>query len=678
MKSAEPRRLRIGISVGSKLFIAFFIGIVVFVALVGLLSYQISESIITKQAQNSFAQTIGKTGDNVAMVFDNIASASKKLAVDKTFTDDAAQLANSTDTSERTKLINAINVMFRSAKADSDMISTVNILFEGGGVSSEGRGIAADAYKADWVAEAAKANGQPVWFAPKGDGQVFVKLNDNYKTEPSVALARLIRNQKTGEDVGVLAIEVKLKSLQAKLGGVDGAQLFIQDAGGRYVYDADFAKLAQASEYAELKRGSAKLSASSGRQLVAVYPLEGTDWLLGGAIPVNLLTKDTVKIAQVTLFAAIAAAAFAALVGWAVVRMIARPITNMTKLMERAASGDLTGRAEAGRRKDEIGQLNAHFNEMMSNTGALIRETIESAAAVFETAASVERASLQNETSAGQIAESTRGISEGSAALAADAERGVELAERIMEGVARVIESNGEMERKADEVRRVGEEGQTHLKRLSETTGQVEDANRAINDRMEVLSSQTASVTDLLEQLNRLARQTNILSLNASIEASRVGAAGKGFQVIAQEMGSLAKESEKHLGRVADWMQSMASDITVTSEEMVRARPLFEQQFGAIVQTERLFGQIDDRMNQLAVSLHDGSEKVRQMEEAQRSLSETIMNVGAVSEQSTASVQEVAARTGEQAGISSRLTSDAKRLASLAERLKEQLVRFRV
>jgi len=125
-------------------------------------------------------------------------------------------------------------------------------------------------------------------------------------------------------------------------------------------------------------------------------------------------------------------------------------------------------------------------------------------------------------------------------------------------------------------------------------------------------------------------------------------------------------------------MQSMVSDITVTTEEMERARPLFEQQFGAIVQTERLFGQIGDRMNQFAESLKDGSEKVRLMESAQRTLQETIMSVGAVSEQSTASVQEVAAMTGEQEDISRKLVERAQQLAKLSERLKELLVRFRV
>ncbi|CAM3832445.1 methyl-accepting chemotaxis protein [Cohnella lubricantis] len=668
---------RKGFSVGSKLFITFFVGIVVFVVLVGTLSYRISEGIITKQAENSFDQTIDKTADNVNMTLANIESASKKLAVDASFTQNAKQLIDLTDKSKRTQLLNAVNESFRSAKADSDKIASVTVLYDGGGFSSEGETITSDAFQADWVPTVMEAGGQPIWLAPPGNGEDFIKAKDDYTPEPMLMIARLLRNVKTGEDIGILAVEVKVESLQSSFDGIEG-DVFIQDATGKYVYHSDASKLGQPTEYADLQEGAEEISTSSGQQLVASQGLEGTEWLLVGSIPLSLLTKDTVQIAQVTIYTAIAAAVFAALVGWGVVRIIARPITSIANLMERAASGDLTGRAPATRRKDEIGKLSSHFNEMMSNTGELIRETIDSAAAVFETAASVEQASRSTEASASRIAESTRDIAEGSASLSSDAESGVVLAEQIMVGVGRVIDSNADMESKAGQVRRVGEEGQEHLRSLSETTGQVEQANRAINLRMEALSEQTASVTGLLDQLNRLARQINILSLNAAIEANRVGAAGKGFQVIAQEMGGLAKESETHLGRVASWMQSMVSDITLTTDEMNKARPLFEQQFGAIKQAEQLFGDIGERMNQFTESLNDGSDKVRQMEAAQRTLQETIMNVGAVSEQSTASVQEVAAMTGEQAEISAKLVDHAKQLATLSERLKELLVRFRV
>lgn len=675
---AKLNPFRRGISVGSKLFIAFFVGIVLFVTLVGTLSYQISKGIITDQAEESFDETIDKTGDNVSMILDNIESASKKLAVDNTFSQNTQQLIELKDVSQRTKLMRTVNDSFRLAKADSNKIASISVLYSGGGLNSEGKGVAGDAYQADWVKTVIDANGQPVWFAPPGNNQGFVKVTDNYTPDATIMVARLLRNMKTGEDIGVLAVEVKLDSLQESLGGVENATLLLQDAAGKYVYNPDYSKLGQASEFGTLKDDSTTVSTSSGEQLVASDPLEGTEWTIVGSIPLSELTKGTAKIAQVTIYAAIAAAVFAALVGWIVVRMIARPLTNIANLMERAAGGDLTGRAQAVRRKDEIGKLSGHFNVMMSNTAELIKETIDSAAAVFETAASVEQASRSTEASASRIAESTRDIAEGSASLASDAERGVQLAEQIMGGVARVIDSNTDMELKASEVRRVGEEGQEHLRRLSESTGQVEGANRAINDRMETLSAQTESVTGLLDQLNRLARQINILSLNASIEASRVGAAGRGFQVIAQEMGSLAKESETHLGHVADWMNSMVSDITLTTDEMNKARPLFEQQFRAIVETERLFGEVGDRMNQFVESLNDGSDKVRQMEAAQQTLQETIMNVGAVSEESTASVEEVAAMTGEQADISTNLVKDSQQLAKLSERLKELLVRFRV
>ncbi|MBB6633701.1 methyl-accepting chemotaxis protein [Cohnella thailandensis] len=672
MKLGKWVQSRVSLSVGSKLFLTFFAGIVAFVAIVGGLSYEISKSIITDQAQSSFGQTIEKTTDMVGMSLDTVANASKKLALNSEFTQSVQSLTTETDVATRTALTKKTMEIFRSIKAESPSISRVSIVYEGGGVHSDGKGVSATAYQAEWFERAKQANGQPIWLSPVGEGESFVKTNDNYKQEPSIALARLIRNTLSAADIGVVVIEVNLEALSELLRGVAGADLFIADSGNRYVYSGDMAQIGQATGYDVLE------SRAVGRNLLAVHELSDTGWTLAGAIPLKELTKDTDRIAFVTIACAIAAALFAALIGWVIIRQVARPILAITKLLQGAANGDLTGRAEETNRRDEIGQLNVHYNEMVSRMGHLISETVESAGAVFETATSLEKASRGNSSSTNHIMLSTKGIAEGALLLAADAERGVELAEGIANNVRAVVDANSEMGERAYEVQRVGNEGRRHLNRLTGTTESVEQATQALNEKLTLLESQTSTIADIVEQLGRQSRQTNILALNASIEASRAGAAGKGFQVIATEMSSLANDSVAELVKVADWMHTMTADIRSATEEMNRAKPLFQEQFQAIAMTEGLFGEVNERMEAFIGSLESATGRIQEMTEVQHALQQTIMNVGSVSEQSTASAQEVASMTSEQAIISDQLVELAQGLEQLAQRLNGLLERFRV
>ncbi|RUS45499.1 methyl-accepting chemotaxis protein [Cohnella sp. AR92] len=659
-------------SVGSKLFLTFFAGIVTFVAIVGGLSYLISKSIITDQAQSSFGQTIEKTGEMVSLSLDNVANASKKLAVNATLIDRVQSLAQSSDIAARTEWMTKIMEEFRGIKAESSMIARVSIVYEGGGVHSDGKGISADAYKAEWYEKAKQANGQPIWLAPEAGGQAFVKTNDNYKQPPSIALARLIRNTKSGADVGVAIFEVKMDSLAEKLQGVKGANLFIADGSNRYVYSGDEQDIGQPTGH------DALVSGKTGSMLLSSYGLEASGWTLAGEIPLKELTKDTGRIALVTVLCAIGAAVFAAFIGWLIIRDVAKPVLAITRLLQAAANGDLTGRAKVTKRRDEIGQLNLLYNEMVSKMGQLISETVDSAGAVLETATSLEKASRGNSTSTSHIMHSTKEIEGGALQLAADAERGMGLAEAIEGNVRQVIDSNAEMEMRAGEVRRAGSEGREHLTRLTNTTGKVEQSTQALNAKLKQLESQTSTIAEIVQQLERQSKQTNILALNASIEASRAGAAGKGFQVIASEMSGLANESIAQLVKIGDWMRSMTEDIRGAAAEMNRAAPLFQEQFQAIATTESLFGEVNDRMEAFSGSLETATERIREMTTAQHSLQQTILNVVSVSEQSSASVQEVASMTAEQAEISDKLVGLAQGLEKLAEKLNNLLVRFRI
>lgn len=379
-----------------------------------------------------------------------------------------------------------------------------------------------------------------------------------------------------------------------------------------------------------------------------------------------------------TVWVAIISALLAVVVGWLMSRMIGKPLVELGHLMNEGEKGNLAVRTLFTQRQDEIGQVGKSFNGMMSKITDLVNQTNRSADSVLETARELTDASKKTALSAREIATATEDIAGGATSLAVAAENGNDLTSQISEQMKYVIEKNIRMSIATSEVQQMSERGIEQMDELTQKTLQSEQMTHSLVDRVDTLKQSTSSIRKILDVLTKITAQTNILSLNASIEAARAGAAGKGFMVVAGEIRNLADQSRESIVNVAQITEEIQREMDATVEALSAAYPLFREQTESVKEANQMFSSVKNEMDNLLIQLDEVSTSINDLNESQMTLADAMANVSAVAEQSSATSEEVASLSSEQQSVSEGLVRLSGKLEDVSSQLSESLTKFKV
>ncbi|AIQ51769.1 methyl-accepting chemotaxis protein [Paenibacillus sp. FSL R7-0331] len=680
----RPRNVQLK-SVGVKLFVILFGTIVLLSTVLGITSYYAAKGIITDEVAAASSQSIVQAADKLDFLFAEYEALSRQFAVDSSLKADMELVNNpAAGTVAKVAAEDRIRRKLDSVKGSDDRLIAIRLVsrslvdaesYKSAGVSAvrDGEQIQARMKKID------EGKGQPVWFPVLDKG--FFEMY----SESSMTMGRLLRNIQNPAAEYYMLIEIKGSALTDVLSNLHIGQtgeIRILDPQGSIVYGADNSLLGQASyiqvagaEQAGQEQSFTAKDEQGESQLVVYQPLATGGWTLLGYAPVSDFTKSADKLLYITFAVVLAAALIALLIGYVLIRLIGRPLGKLARLMEEGEQGNLQVRTSF-KGQDEIGRLGHSFNRMMEQISLLAGQSSRSAAEVLATSEQLVKASGATSAHAREVAEATGEIAQGAASLAAEAEasnRNVELMATMMQEVAGI---NAIMDSTAERVLTVSDQGAELMRTLVTQSESTVQMMKLIHENSALLQESNHLIRSILSPMIAVNKQTNILALNASIEAVRAGAAGKGFIVIADEIRGLANQSNESIQSVSRITEEISNHIENTVKVVSEAGPLFREQITSVRESSIIFGSVRTEMEAFLALISQSSASVTELDLFQCQLGESMASVTSVVQQTSASTQEVASMSSQQFIVSEELVALSAKLEELAENLKQSLVSF--
>ncbi|MES2130576.1 MAG: methyl-accepting chemotaxis protein [Pseudomonadota bacterium] len=303
-------------------------------------------------------------------------------------------------------------------------------------------------------------------------------------------------------------------------------------------------------------------------------------------------------------------------------------VDSLLAVVARAAGGDLTGRITVTG-EDAIGRMGEGLATMFDNLRLLLNN--------------VQRAGIQVTTSATEIAASAK---QQEATGIEQAQTSVEIlstTKEISANTSQLLKTMEEATAVADYTTNATADAQNNLKRMDQTMQHMVAATDSINAKLAALSEKASNINSVLTTITKVADQTNILSLNAAIEAEKAGDAGRGFSVVATEIRRLADQTSVSTWDIEQMLKEMQSAVSASvmgmdkfSEEIRRSvgevRQVGEQLSSVMGQVEKLAPQFDlvlQGMQSQAVGASQISETMMQLSDA---TAQTVESLKATSE----------------------------------------------
>lgn len=439
-----------------------------------------------------------------------------------------------------------------------------------------------------------------------------------------------------------------------------------------------------------------------GTENVAFLPLKDMNNAVVGAVSIkkdrtdliadqNAIQNSLLAIGLVmTIFGVIVAVLFA--------RRVATPIQQMAIAGEAIANGDLTVKININETNDEVGTLSRSFNQMVGTIAELIKQISRSAESVVKTSGELTVNAKNTMTESGEVRQALSilaGSNDLQAKSISEAGNTIEQLTQAIEQIAAGAQDQaqnvnngsmmvGQMVHRLEEVAvdtgaiaqatlqasEAAQKGGDIVRKTISGMENIKNTVKVSGERIKQLGSQSKAIGEIIQVIDDIAEQTNLLALNAAIEAARAGEHGKGFAVVADEVRKLAERSGKATKEIANL-------ITSIQNETQQAVIAMDTGISEVERGSEYAQKAGQALDEILTTIDKANEQMQGISNAIRDISENsvqvvnvINNVASITEENSAATEEMSAGSSEVGRVIVELTEMAEETVAVNQKVE--------
>lgn len=502
--------------------------------------------------------------------------------------------------------------------------------------------------------------------------------------------SKIVENEISNADAEDLDYDEYAKSLsEVKLEGMDSSYVYVVKNDGTMLYHPTKEKVGQPVENAVIKGVVQQLQDGTKPDTAVVeYVFNGTTKYSAYTILKNenilVLTADESEaLSGITTVTGAAVGISTVVVLLAViicflrVRRLMRPLVKVSTIIEEIANGDINADFDMVKESnDEIGLIIEKMKELTQSLGNIVGRIRNSSDTMSANSYELNDTSSQTLAANNEISKAVEDVAEGSTGMAASISKINENLVEMSNETKDINESVNEIKNQTTAVQDSSKIMNDKVKSMQDSSHKMDDGISAISKRIETVNTTVDKVSNIVSVIEEISSETNLLSLNASIEAARAGDAGKGFAVVAQEIRVLSDNTNTELENIKQIISSLVEECRYcvqASGTIVEDNAKQKEEIKAVLDE---FGALDEQIQKTAEKADEIEELVTAMIELNDDITKSSNSLTDVSAANAAATEEMNANIEELNAMMHGVSEMAGHMNAESDGLKEALSFF--
>lgn len=497
-----------------------------------------------------------------------------------------------------------------------------------------------------------------------------------------------------GDFLGVTTADIDLSQIQQMIQGVKVEKTgyaFLIDGNGTYIAAPEADKIMNTkvnddpnpslaslgNEIMEKSNGVLQFNDHKGDHTLFYQKIPNTDWTLSLVVPNDEMYASLSTILIKQSIVSMAGILLIIMVIMLFSSWIIRNLNKVNSMAKSIASGDLSHTLEV-KTKDEFGQMATLMNQMQENLRGMINQIAVASETINGHSEELSQSSIEVKSGSEQVAVTMQELAVGSEKQADYVSNLVAIMDTFTREVKDTDQSGEQINASSYEVLKMTNEGKQLMESSSQQMMKIDEIVMNAVQRMDKLDNQTQEISKLIVVIKDIADQTNLLALNAAIEAARAGEHGKGFAVVADEVRKLAEQVASSIVDITGFITNIKSESRGVSLSLQEGYDEVEKGTVQINTTGETFNQISSSVSSMVNHIQSISENLSVIAVKCQEMNSSIEEIASFSEESAASVEETSAATQQINSSMEEVAGSSEQLTKLAEELNQIVRQFKI